>query len=176
MLVVKAAWSGSRADCFLCFFTLTLSNAFMLSLPALAHYFVRFQRFSDVQISFVMAVPTFSFSNADVSPGRSATIVEARKTHLLTSLTEKFGLAHAEFLATHVGFESDDLDWEGVRPLGKGAFGTVGLWAAKDGTGTIVRVSENEKRKNSAAYTARKLLSSNAISSELWIFPAKRWS
>ena len=89
-------------------------------------------------------MPAFSFTNVEASQGRSATIVEASKAHLLTGLTYKFGKEDAEFLATHVGFEDDRVNWEGVRLLGRGAFALVGLWAAKGGNGTNMKVHEDQ--------------------------------
>lgn len=90
-----------------------------------------------------MSVPAFSFSDAEVAPGRFTEVVNAG-SDLFKTLKAKFGHKAAIFLASHVGFEDDDYNWEGVRPLGQGAFGRVGLWAAKDKEGNDLKASKND--------------------------------
>jgi hypothetical protein len=91
-----------------------------------------------------MSVPDFSFSNADVNPGRTPNIADPDSSDLFKRLTLKFTRHAASFLASHVGFEDDGFDWEGVRPLGEGSFGRVGLWVAKDNNGNNVKVRNLE--------------------------------
>jgi hypothetical protein len=88
-----------------------------------------------------MSLPNFSLSDAEVRPGRTTEVPDSGMSDLFQKLKRKYGVLNAAFLASHVGFEDDDLEWEGVRPLGKGNFGQVGLWAAKDKNGVNVKVS-----------------------------------
>jgi hypothetical protein len=91
-----------------------------------------------------MALPDFSFSDAEVRPRRTTEIPDSGTSDVFRRLKRKHGLLNAESLASHVGFEDNDLKWEGVRPLGQGAFGRVGLWVAKDKNGVIVKVSDGK--------------------------------
>lgn len=91
-----------------------------------------------------MPVPDFLFSDADVIPGRMPEVSDPNTSDLYKKLKKKFSIGVATFLASHVGFEDDEFEWEGVRPLGQGSFGTVGLWAAKNNKGVTVKVSNHE--------------------------------
>jgi hypothetical protein len=112
-----------------------------------------------------MSVPEFTFSDVDVRTGRTPEVPDTYTSDLLTNL-KKFGQATARLLASHVGFEDEDFDWEGVRPLGQGAFGRVGLWVAKDQKGVNVKVGKRQNYNHPAAYMFRKLLSNNASGSK----------
>lgn len=90
-----------------------------------------------------MSVPQISLRAADIVTGEAPEVPEADTSTLFTNLKLKFP-EDARFLASHVGFDDNDLEWEGVRPLGKGAFGKVGLWAAKDTQGSYVKVGDHE--------------------------------
>ncbi len=87
-----------------------------------------------------MSSPYFSFSNANVVLGRTPEVLDKSTSGVFQILIRKFGDQIAAFLASHVGIEDDELDWEGVRPLGQGNFGAVGLWVGKDKNGTNVKV------------------------------------
>lgn len=91
-----------------------------------------------------MSLPKFSLSDAEVRPSRTTEIPDRGMSEVFQKLKRKYGLPNAAFLASHVGFEDDDLEWEGVRPLGQGAFGRVGLWVAKDKNGVNVKVSDGK--------------------------------
>jgi hypothetical protein len=92
----------------------------------------------------VMSLPDFSFSDAEVRSGRTTATPDRVMSDVFQKLKRKYGQSNAAFLASPVGFEDDDLQWEGVRPLGQGAFGRVGLWVAKDKNGVNVKVSDGK--------------------------------
>lgn len=92
-------------------------------------------------MSFRHVPPDFSFSDANVIVGRTPEVLDKSTSGVSRILIRKFGEQIAAFLASHVGFDDDDHHWEGVRPLGQGAFGAVGLWVGKDRNGTNVKVS-----------------------------------
>ena len=91
-----------------------------------------------------MSSPDLSFLNAGVIPGRTPEVLDKSASNVFQQLIRKYNDKTAAFLASHIGFEDDDLDWEGVRPLGHGNFGAVGLWVGKDKNGTNVKVSSTK--------------------------------
>lgn len=91
-----------------------------------------------------MSLPDFSFSDAEVRPGRTTEIPDRSTSDHFRKLKRKHNRETAAFLASHVGLEDNHLEWEGVRPLGHGAFGRVGLWVAKDKNGINVKAGNGE--------------------------------
>lgn len=113
-----------------------------------------------------MSSPDFSFSNAGVIPERTPAVLDGSTSNVFQKLIGKYKDEIAAFLASHIGFEDDDLDWEGVRPLGQGNFGAVGLWVGKDKNGSNVKVSSTKGTITSSAHGSRKSLSNSAIGPE----------
>jgi hypothetical protein len=64
-----------------------------------------------------MSVSDFSFSDSKVKEGRFTEVVNAG-SNLFHRLKAQYGHVWATFLASHIGFEDDEFDWEGVKPLG----------------------------------------------------------
>jgi hypothetical protein len=114
-----------------------ISNASHLQPYAIV--FISLETSSNVCVPFIMFVSDFSFSDAKVEEGRFTEVVNAGSNLFHRSKAE-YGHVWATFLASHIGFEDDEFEWEGVKPLGQGGFGMVGHWDAKNKEGSKVKV------------------------------------
>jgi hypothetical protein len=88
-----------------------------------------------------MAPPDFTLADVDAQPPLNASGYVYANLNWYDELKNKFGRDSAKFLATHVGFEDNELEWRGERPLGRGGFGLVGLYVGRNKEGRDVKVS-----------------------------------
>ena len=51
------------------------------------------------------------------------------------------GQRFRDLFETAIGLDDDDIDWQAVRPLGRGGFGVVGLFEKKNRWGQTEDVS-----------------------------------
>lgn len=74
-----------------------------------------------------------SLQNIDALPGES-TLGKPNELQV-----KKWGWETAQFISSQNGDGTGQ--WRGVRPLGKGSFGIVGLWEKVNNNGEVVDVS-----------------------------------
>lgn len=90
--------------------------------------------------TLVMGLPVI-----DAMPGES-TLGEPTEQQVKT-----WGLEAARFISSEAGLGTGQ--WRGVKPLGQGSFGIVGLWEMVNRSGEVVDVSFYSPRTEVAAYS-----------------------